>query len=144
MKKYYLIAVLLGCIGLAGCDSGPGGPTQEELTAKFAGRYCSTDGNSNLTLDNAGRYTNKRLRSNPFGGANLPESCEGTYQFVEGEDSWKLVFNKSDKKSNPMIPSCKGEVDIWNAEKGYLVGDSVIVLQDLFGDGDLSSANCGG
>ncbi len=144
MKKYYLIAVLLSCIGLIGCDSGPAAPTQEELTAKFAKRYCSEDGRNTLTLDNSGRYTNKRLRANPFGGSDLPESCEGSFSFTEGENSWKLVFNKSDKKSNPMIPSCQGEIEVWTEEGGFLVGDSIVVLQDLFGDGALSSANCGG
>ncbi len=144
MKKYILTTFLLSLIALAGCDSGPETPSQEDLKGKFAQKYCSEDGKTNLTLDNQGRYVNKRLRSNPFGGAALPESCEGTYSFVEGENSWKLVLDKSDKKSNPMLPSCQGEFEVWNLEKGYLLGDSIIVLKDLFGDESVSSANCGG
>ncbi len=144
MHKYILIAFLFCSIGYIGCDAGSGNPTQEDLKGKFVQKYCSEDGKTNLTLDNNGRYTNKRLRSNPFGGASLPESCEGAYSFVEGDNSWKLVFEKSDEKSNPMLPACQGEIEIWNAEAGYLVGDSIIVLKDLFGDEAVSSANCGG
>lgn len=144
MKKYILIAFLLSSFGFFGCDSGSGAPTVEDLKGKFAQKYCSEDGKTHLTLSSDGRYINKRLRSNPFGGASLPESCEGAYTFVEGENSWKLVYEKSDKKSNPMLPSCQGEIQIWEAEKGYLVGDSVIVLLDLFGEEEVSSANCGG
>lgn len=144
MNRSLLYLSILAILGLSACDSGPQAPTAEELTIQFAGSYCSADGSVSLDLNTDGRYANSRRRRNPFGGKPLAESCEGSFSFVEGENTWKLVFNKSDKKSNPMISSCQGEVEVWNAEKGYLVGDSVVVFQDLFDATDVSNANCGG
>ncbi len=144
MHKYILNAFLLCSVSYFGCGPGSGDPTEEDLIGKFVRKYCSEDGKTHLSLDGNGRYTNKRLRSNPYGGASLPESCEGAYTFVKGEDSWKLVFEKSDEKSNPMLPACQGEIEVWNSTVGYLVGDSIILLKDLLGEEPISSANCGG
>jgi hypothetical protein len=46
------------------------------------------------------------------------------------KNTWILAFEPSDKNSNPFI-KCKGsEVTVWEAEKGYLVGDSIVILND--------------
>lgn len=144
MNRRFLYLAILAFLGLSACNSGPSAPTSDDLTLQFAGSYCSEDGSVSLDLNTEGRYANRRMRRNPFGGKPLAESCEGSFSFVEGENSWKLVFNKSDKKSNPMLSSCQGEVEVWNAEAGYLVGDSIIVLQDLFDGTEVSNTNCGG
>ena len=136
--------LLLTLFGLTGCDTGPAAPTAQELKDKFTGAYCSEDARYRLNLQADGRYVNKRRRGNPFGGQDLLESCEGNFKFLEDAGSWKLVFEKSDAKSNPMVQSCSGEVEVWNKEGGFLVGDSLIQLQDLFDGTQLSNANCGG
>ena len=144
MNKYlFLLFSLLAVIGVSSCDMGPAGPTEADLISLMSGTYCSGDSQHRLELSKDGHYTNKRLKRNPFGGSSLPESCEGTYQFVETDGVWKLVFNKSDKKSNPMIKTCKAEFKIWDEEAGYVLGDSVILLEDLFDGTSLSNMNCG-
>ena len=55
------------------------------------------------------------------------------------ENAWVLKFEPSDKNSNPFI-KCKGsEVVVWDAEKGYLVGDSIVVLNDPMDEVPVSS-----
>lgn len=143
MKK--LIGFLsLALLLVAGCDTGPEGPTEASLKEMMVGDYCSVDANHRLGLKADGRYVNKRVRRNPFGGAGLVESCEGVYRFEQQGEAWKLIFEKSDKKSNPMVRSCEGEVEVWNPEKGYVVGDSVIILADLFDQATVANNNCGG
>lgn len=143
MKKILgLLAIALFVV--SGCDTGPGQPTAEELKTMFVGTYCSTDATYRLEMKQDGRYTNKRLRRNPFGGSGLPESCEGAYRFEEREEAMFLVFDKSDKKSNPMVKNCSGEFEVWNPEKGYVAGDSVIILADLFDGQTVANNNCGG
>lgn len=127
-----------------GCDTGPEGPTEASLKEMMVGTYCSTDAKYRLDLKEDGRYLNKRLRRNPYGGSGLPESCEGVYRFEQQEDKWMLIFDKSDKKSNPMVRSCKGEFEVWNPEKGYVMGDSVIIMSDLFDGATVANNNCGG
>jgi len=145
MKKLFAIA-LLGLALLTGCDSGPEVPTEAELKSTLVGNYCNADRSYRLEIKEDGRYRNRRLRRNPFGGTRIPEDCQGNYSFVldEETDSWKLVFEKSDKKSNSMVKNCEGEMVVWTVEGGYVVGDSLITLTEPFDDLKVTNLNCGG
>lgn len=143
MKKY-LFLLFLGIFSLSGCDSGPDTPTETDLKSMLVGNYCSADRSYRLEIMEDGRYKNRRHRRNPFGGTRLAEVCEGNYAFQQtDEGGWKLIFEKSDTKSNPMVKNCTGEIDIWNPEAGYLVGDSIITLSDPFDQTPVNNQNCG-
>lgn len=139
--KQYLGLLCVGVLLVMGC--GPQLPPEAEVRDHLVGSYCSKDSRHRLELTSEGRYFNKRTKKNPFGLRDLPEDCEGNFKLVEGEKTWTLVFEKSDKKSNPMVNNCFGEVVVYELEKGYLVGDSIVQLSDLFDGHPVSNANCG-
>lgn len=139
--KYTIGLLLLGALYLTGC--GPTLPSEQEVRDHLVGTYCSKDSRHRLELTGEGRYFNKRTKKNPFGLRDLPEDCEGNFKLEQKENSWMLIFEKSDKKSNPMIKSCSGEVKVWELEKGFLVGDSIVTLNDLFDGVALSNDICG-
>ena len=145
MKKYFVWSLLMVLV-LAGCDSGPEVPTEAEVKETLVGKYCNENKSYRLELKADGRYKNRRLRRNPFGGTRIPEDCEGAYSFTldEATNQWTLVFNKSDEKSNPMVKNCQGELLVWTPEQGYVVGDSLISLEEPFDQTTVTNLNCGG
>jgi hypothetical protein len=132
MKKPWLILACAATWILGACSFGPEHPGEEEVKAILTGRYCSDDLHHRMELGHDGRYSGHRTQISAFGTGLLPEKCEGNYKlrYDDSQNAWILNFEPSDKNSNPFI-KCKGsEVVVWNAEKGYLVGDSIVVLND--------------
>lgn len=140
MKKI-LIFLGLATVMLAGCSSAPDHPGEEEVKAILAGRYCSDDYRHSMELGHDGRYLGSRTKRNAFGGGLVPERCEGNYKLVYNEEkhTWTLNFESSDKNSNPFIKCRPYEIVIWEAEKGYLIGDSIVTLTEPLDQGVVSS-----
>ena len=142
MKRTSLTFVTLAMALLLGsCSFGPAHPGEEEVKTILIGRYCSEDLRRRMELGNDGRYSGHRSQMSAFGTGLVPEKCEGNYKlnYDEDKNAWVLKFEPSDKNSNPFI-KCKGsEVVVWDAEKGYLVGDSIVVLNDPMDEVPVSS-----
>lgn len=129
MKKYFVV-LGIAFLALSGCKFEPDHPGEEEVKAILAGRYCSPDFRHTMELGHDGRYLSSRTKRNPFGIGLIPERCEGSYKLLYKEDNntWVLKFETSDKNSNPFIKCKELEILVWEEEKGYLVGDSIVTL----------------
>ena len=141
MKKLLLAFSLLTFI-LSGCG-GVQAPEESEVLAKIRGEYCSEDGYK-LLLKDDNTYYNQRIQKSVYTGAPLLERCEGKYSLsLDSEtNTWKLVFEKSTENSNPIV-TCSGEVLVWEAEKGYLLGgDSAFVLTEMFDNKQVTKNSC--
>lgn len=141
MKRACLFFAVMATLVLGACSFGPQHPGEEEVKAILAGRYCSDDLRHRMELGHDGRYSGHRTQLSAFGTGLLPEKCEGDYKlhYDDDQNAWILKFEPSDKNSNPFI-KCKGsEVTVWNAEKGYLVGDSIVVLNEPMDQVSVSS-----
>ena len=142
-KPWFILACLTLGLALGSCSFEPEHPGEEQVKAVLAGRYCSDDLKHRMGIGHDGRYSGHRTQMSAFGTGILPEKCEGNYKlrYEEDKNAWILVFEPSDKNSNPFI-KCKGsEVTVWEGEKGYLVGDSIVSLNDPL-DGIVVSSKC--
>lgn len=134
------IAGLAVLMSLSACSFEKEHPNEEQIKSVLIGRYCSEDLRHRMEITNGGRYSGHRTQVSAF-GTLLPEKCEGNYKlnYDPDKNTWTLVFEPSDKNSNPFI-KCKGsEVLVWEGEKGYLVGDSIVRLNDPLDDTPVSS-----
>lgn len=141
MKKLFLAITVL-TLTLAGCG-GVQPPEESEILSKIRGEYCSNDGYK-LLLKDDNTYYNQRIQKSVYTGAPLLERCEGKYSLKldESSNTWVLVFEKSTENSNPIV-NCSGEILIWEAEKGYLVGeDSSFTLTEMFDKKSVIKNNC--
>jgi hypothetical protein len=142
-RKTIGILLILTAMTIVGCKMTPNHPGEEQVKAILAGRYCANDFRHSLEIGHDGRYAGHRSRMSPFGTSMVPEKCEGNYKLTydNEKNEWQLVFETSDKNSNPLL-RCKGTtITIWNEEKGYLVGDSIVTLSDPI-DGVPVSSKC--
>jgi hypothetical protein len=132
MKKPFLLLAIMASLVLGACKMGPSHPGEEEVKTILIGRYCSEDLKHRMELNNDGRYSGHRTQLSAFGTGLLPEKCEGNYKlhYDEGTNSWILKFEPSDKNSNPFIKCKESEITVWTADKGYIVGDSIVTLRD--------------
>jgi hypothetical protein len=141
MIKPWLILLVAATMAWGGCALGPAHPGEEEVKTILAGRYCSEDLRHRMELRHDGRYAGHRSSRSAFGTGILPEKCEGNYKlrYDDAQNAWILVIEPSDKNSNPFIKCKGGEVTVWHAEKGYLVGDSIVTLNDPIDQAPVSS-----
>lgn len=132
MKKPLLILAFAASLLCGACSFGPDHPGEEEVKMLLTGRYCSEDLRHRMELGHDGRYSGHRTQMSAFGTGLLPEKCEGNYKlrYDDDKNAWILAFEPSDKNSNPFIKCKASEVTVWEAEKGYLVGDSIVILND--------------
>ena len=131
MKKY-LVLLGFGLAILSSCTSVPNHPGEEEVKSILAGRYCADGYRHSMEIGHDGRYIGSRTIKSAFGASLVPERCEGSYQLIYSEEknTWTLKFEASDKRSNPFIKCPAYEILIWEEEKGYLVGDSIVTLTE--------------
>ena len=140
MKKY-LPFLLLGLFALTGCEEP--GLTADAVKSNLTGTYCSADRNYQVELSAEGRYEAKRVKKSPFDTGRLGETCEGEYSLEEMENGdWMLVLNKSDKKSNPLMKSCAGEMLVWSKEEGYVMEGDKMALSEPFDQGVVTKGAC--
>lgn len=138
--KYVLSLICVGILfSLSAC--GPKGPAVEELKPKFVGEYCGPDRHK-LVLKEDGTYVNQVTTRSPYTGAPLIERCEGNYTFVQEGGEWFVSFDNSTKESSIMVHCDAKKVLIWNAEGGYVVGDTLPELVDLMGDVKVKMGEC--
>lgn len=136
-----LIGGLLFMTLISGCGGESAAPTAEELKSKLVGSYCS--GYYKLVLSDNNTYLNQRIQKSIYNGAPILEKCEGTFRLEASEDesSWFLIYERSTENSNKIVV-CEGKVEIWQKEKGFMPGDSLPVLQELFDGTDVTMNNC--
>lgn len=144
MKKYLVLLGMALAI-MSGCSSVPNHPGEEEVKSILAGRYCTENFRHSMELGHDGRYMGSRTIKSAFGASLVPERCEGNYKLIydEEKNTWTLNFEKSDKNSNPFIRCKPREILIWEKEKGYLVGDSIVTLTEPL-DNEVVTSKCDG
>jgi hypothetical protein len=142
-KTWFMLAGLLVSLVLGACSMEPEHPGEEQVKAVLAGKYCSDDLRHRMEIGHDGRYAGHRSQMSAFGTGLLPEKCEGNYKlrYEVDKNAWMLVFEPSDKNSNPFIKCAGSEIMVWQGEKGYIVGDSIVVLNDPL-DGKPVSSKC--
>jgi hypothetical protein len=142
-KPWLLMTCLVASLALGSCSFEREHPGEEQVKAVLAGRYCSEDLQHRMEIGHDGRYSGRRTQRNAFGTGLLPEKCEGNYKlrYEAEKNAWILVFEPSDKNSNPFIKCSGSEVTVWEEGKGYLVGDSIVTLKDPL-DGAVVSSKC--
>ena len=144
MKKYFVLFGIALAV-LSGCNSVPNHPGEEEVKSILAGRYCAEDFRHSMEIGHDGRYMGSRTIKSAFGSSLVPERCEGNYKlnYNQEKNTWTLKFETSDKNSNPFIKCKEYEILIWEEEKGYMVGDSIVTLTEPL-DQEVVSSKCDG
>ncbi|MCB9231846.1 MAG: hypothetical protein H6581_09300 [Bacteroidia bacterium] len=141
MKKIRFSILLLTLIGLLwGCKSNKA-PEAAEVMEKLKGAYCAEGYRLELNEDTT--FYNFRVRSGILEGKPLSEICRGDYslKFDEAKKEWNLIFTK-DKGRTKTPASCAGTVLVWSKKDGYVVGDSIVTLPELFDGVEVVKGNC--
>lgn len=144
MKRLLVFPALACMLFFAACTSAPDHPEEAVIRAKLLGSYCSDDAKIRFVLSEDGRYMSRRNKKNAFASGVIGEKCEGNYSFKYNEDShtWTLEIAASDKNSNPFIKCKAASIEVWQAEKGYLVGENPVELTEPFEQTKVSSIIC--
>lgn len=138
-KINILLGFVLFSLALTGC--GEKFPEKEQLAGIFQGQYCADGYQLNINPDSS--YLAIRVIKSPMGKGVLSERCSGTWDLVfdETAKSWKMVFTEAKDRGFKMV-TCSGQIEVWNHEKGYVIGDSVVVMKDLIDGVTVTKEGC--
>ncbi len=129
--SFSLLLVLLSCEGNA--------PTEIEIREKVKGKFCSST--HSLEISDS-TYRNTKYHKGLTTGNQFMEYCKGTYKLEFENDQWVIHFFKDSSPSRTTIYDCEKKVAIWDAKQGYLVGETNVVMEDLFDGSKITRQGC--
>lgn len=115
-------------------------PKQEDVFKRISGNYCAEGYRLELRPDST--FFNMRVTTGALGSRPLVERCEGTYslEFDKTKSEWAIVFKKGNKAFS--FAACEGKIEIWNKEKGWISGDSTVILNEWFDQTAVEKGKC--
>lgn len=133
-NNLFIFLLLITPLAFLSCDNTP---RKSELRSRLKGTYCN-DTHTLILTDST--YQNTRLLRGTLEGTPFTESCKGTYSIELHEGRWVLKFHKDPQPQSSL--NCQQEFTIWSEKEGFLLGESEIVLRDLFDNTEVRKGGC--
>lgn len=127
--RHLLFTLIPITVYLTFLSCGTSAPAEETVREKIMGKFCA----EGYTLEmNDSTYRNTKSHTGLTTGNPFSEYCKGKYELVFEGNQWIIKFFKDTSPSRTTIYDCEKEVTVWEAGKGYLMGEDQITMEDLF------------
>lgn len=134
MIQRSLILLAAGLL-FAACDSKA--PSEEEVRTKIVGSYCNDTYSLYITDDS---YRCVRYSPAILGSVPVPESCKAKYTLSLESGIWMLKYERDPDPKG--INHCEMAYPVWDANKGYLIGEETIKLREPFDNSEIAKGGC--
>lgn len=133
-NNFILIGSIVVLFLLSCCDATP---RKSDIKSKIKGTYCNASHKLILTDST---YINTKFQKGLLADTPYTESCKGKYLIDMKEGHWIIRFEKD---PNPRaISNCQQEYTIWTEKEGYLIGEDIVTLRDLFDNTPVTKNEC--
>ncbi|MFK7971589.1 MAG: hypothetical protein AB8F95_14585 [Bacteroidia bacterium] len=115
----------------------PEAPAEAEIRAKIVGDYCNDTYSLYIT-----DKTYRCVKYSPaiLGTMPITESCESAYSLEQTDGKWVLRFERDPDPKG--IQHCEFSFTVWDADKGFLLGEDRVKIKEPFDKTDLLKGGC--
>lgn len=135
--RFYISVLSILCISWTLSSCGPTPPSEQEIMGKIVGSFCTDNYRLEITDST---YRNIKRTPSVMRTGMVRESCKGKFKLEYKDDAWYINYAK-DESPNAIF-NCKRSYRLWSKEEEYIIGESDIIMKDLFDEQELKKSAC--